>query len=428
MIGGAMPWQLIILNGTQAGRSLTLKERDSLVVGRGTHCDLYVADKGVSRTHCYIWEKDGEIWIKDTESANGTIVNEKEIKEQRLNIGDMIKFGNTILEVRGTGVEYKEQKFNTSRRRANTILLRRNKEEPAFSLEVAQGLRVKRDIALLHRIGKILQTELDIPKLCILLLETLITELSIEKGHIFLKPLTEENDTVSFFRVYVPAQKICLDQIFLAHRSILNLAIFKSEATVSSNPLLEDIVETLNAPSNLHSILCVPIEGQKSPLGAIYLDSGTNRKFDKEDLDFISAIGNQLGLSLERLIREQKNITSEKESWQIWNSIVQNFRDVLYRQENNKNFLFISPSIEKLTGYTREEFSQHWEEIIVPEDKEHVWENRQKAFLGEDIQMEYRMIRKNGEIFLAQDTFYPIRDGKDSSISCIQGILKEIKN
>lgn len=170
-----MPWQLIILNGTQAGRSLVLRERDSLVVGRADHCDLYVADKGVSRTHCYIWEKDGEVWIKDTDSANGTIVNDREIKEQRLIIGDLVKFGNTILELRGTNSEMKEQRFNTSRRRANTILLRKNKDEPPFSLEVAQGLRVKRDIALLHRIGKILQIEPEITKICILVLETLLT-------------------------------------------------------------------------------------------------------------------------------------------------------------------------------------------------------------------------------------------------------------
>jgi putative nucleotidyltransferase with HDIG domain len=63
--------------------------------------------------------------------------------------------------------------------------------------------------------------------------------------------------------------------------------------------------------NQIRSVMCVPLESQRQILGAIYVDS--NREagvFQERDLELLSAIGRQAGISIERanLIRELEDL------------------------------------------------------------------------------------------------------------------------
>lgn len=76
---------------------------DEITLGRSSSNGIVVDDPNASRNHCQLSRREGEWWLTDLGSTNGTLVNEAMIKERRLTSGDRIKIGATELEYRQAG-------------------------------------------------------------------------------------------------------------------------------------------------------------------------------------------------------------------------------------------------------------------------------------------------------------------------------------
>lgn len=72
-------------------------EKSKITLGRGLNVDLTIQDRLSSRLHCVIEFKDNAWHISDLKSRNGTFVNGERIQEARLNVGDRIRIGETVL-------------------------------------------------------------------------------------------------------------------------------------------------------------------------------------------------------------------------------------------------------------------------------------------------------------------------------------------
>ena len=69
-----------------------------LVIGR--EAALTVCDRAVSRQHCKISVSGGKLYLSDLSSANHTYLNGKRLSDTvELNSGDLIRIGNTVLEI-----------------------------------------------------------------------------------------------------------------------------------------------------------------------------------------------------------------------------------------------------------------------------------------------------------------------------------------
>jgi hypothetical protein len=94
---------LLWRDGEGVQRIVSLGAQQRATVGRGSACDLVLADDGeVSRTHAEL-ELIGEDWAvtDDGLSRNGTFVNGARILgRRRLGDGDVVRFGKTIVEYR----------------------------------------------------------------------------------------------------------------------------------------------------------------------------------------------------------------------------------------------------------------------------------------------------------------------------------------
>lgn len=86
---------LIVIKGTNVGTVFPLGT-GRILVGRAEDCNIKIPDLLVSRKHCLIEERDNNFYIKDLNSTNKTIVNNRIVEdEDKLKTGDIIEIGDT---------------------------------------------------------------------------------------------------------------------------------------------------------------------------------------------------------------------------------------------------------------------------------------------------------------------------------------------
>lgn len=95
--GGGASAQLVVIQGPELGNQFSL-DQQPLVIGRSADVGLSLSAPGVSRQHCRIEFSDGEYWIEDLGSTNHTRINEVVQEREKLNDGDRIRLGQTVLK------------------------------------------------------------------------------------------------------------------------------------------------------------------------------------------------------------------------------------------------------------------------------------------------------------------------------------------
>jgi pSer/pThr/pTyr-binding forkhead associated (FHA) protein len=70
-----------------------------ITIGRSPDADIITLDERASRMHCGIRIWDGEYYIKDLKSKNGTYLNNQRVEMAKIKPGDKIRLGNSILHI-----------------------------------------------------------------------------------------------------------------------------------------------------------------------------------------------------------------------------------------------------------------------------------------------------------------------------------------
>jgi hypothetical protein len=82
-----------------AGRRYPLG--DEITVGRAAGCQVTVDDTYVSQLHARVFTRDGQLFVEDLGSTNGTYLNRVKVSGPMvMQKGDRLQVGNTVLEVR----------------------------------------------------------------------------------------------------------------------------------------------------------------------------------------------------------------------------------------------------------------------------------------------------------------------------------------
>ncbi|HVM07691.1 MAG TPA: FHA domain-containing protein [Acidimicrobiales bacterium] len=88
----------------QRGHTYDLGEE--MTVGRAAGCQVKVDDTYASQLHARVFRKDGQVFVEDLGSTNGTYVNRKGTQNKEkvsgpmpLRLGDRLMVGRTVLEV-----------------------------------------------------------------------------------------------------------------------------------------------------------------------------------------------------------------------------------------------------------------------------------------------------------------------------------------
>ncbi|MEA3338416.1 MAG: FHA domain-containing protein [Chloroflexota bacterium] len=91
MIRQDMP-MLIVYEGKLEGQRWII-DRERIVIGRGSDCDIVLPERQASRQHVTVERDDGGYLLRDLGSKNGTFVNGQEVRDEpcRLRDGDEIQ-------------------------------------------------------------------------------------------------------------------------------------------------------------------------------------------------------------------------------------------------------------------------------------------------------------------------------------------------
>jgi hypothetical protein len=76
---------------------------DRVAIGRLATSGVQVTDSNVSREHAAFVCEDGDWWIVDLDSTNGTLLNGEPVTRARLEDGDVVEVGVTRLTYHGSG-------------------------------------------------------------------------------------------------------------------------------------------------------------------------------------------------------------------------------------------------------------------------------------------------------------------------------------
>lgn len=82
----------------QLGRTFPLAEE--LTVGRAAGCSVTLDDTFVSQIHARVFAQNGQWFVEDLGSTNGTYVNRTKVSGPMvLRTGDRLQVGNTVMEL-----------------------------------------------------------------------------------------------------------------------------------------------------------------------------------------------------------------------------------------------------------------------------------------------------------------------------------------
>jgi serine phosphatase RsbU (regulator of sigma subunit)/pSer/pThr/pTyr-binding forkhead associated (FHA) protein len=279
---------LVILKGPNAGRQLPL-DRGETILGRQTDAHVCLESQAVSRHHARILLDNGNFFVEDLHSSNGTFLNGQRIRGRvPFTREDVLQIGPYSLGVRpeqsskltDTDLVIREQV------NADPARLTVGGDDAANKLQVVLEItqHLGRTLDQETLLGKLLdhlmrlfpQTDRGIVLLC-------DGDRFIVAAQRYRGP--EVSATIPFSRTVV--RRVLEDGVGILSEDVRADQRFQASSTLTS--------------LDLRSLLCVPLIGHAGRrLGVLQLDcSRIGRSFRVGDLELVTAVGLQVAVVLE---------------------------------------------------------------------------------------------------------------------------------
>ncbi|MFH0787577.1 MAG: CHASE domain-containing protein [Pseudomonadota bacterium] len=222
-------------------------------------------------------------------------------------------------------------------------------------------------------------------------------------------------------------------QEVMQSRSSLNIQIESLEGLPTKFPFLFQ-----GFKQGIRSLIVSPLISKDTVIGALHIRSLTSQAYSQQDLELAEKIGFQIAgtIANAQLFKELKNKEAAlKKSEKQYRLLAENVSDVIWIRDMNLKCTYVSPSIEKMTGYTVEEaMNLTTEETYIPESLA----NAQRV-LNEELTLkenrcsdpfrvrtlEFEAFRKDGSKIWTESSMTFLRDST-GQIYGIQGVSRDI--
>jgi hypothetical protein len=96
-----VPREFVVTEGPLRGTTIALGQQ-SILIGRNPESTLVLSDDYASGRHARIFPENGDWYVEDLNSTNGTFVGQQRVSGDpvKLGVGSTMRIGTTVLELR----------------------------------------------------------------------------------------------------------------------------------------------------------------------------------------------------------------------------------------------------------------------------------------------------------------------------------------
>lgn len=278
-----------------------------LKIGRADTCDIVLRDDAeVSREHAEIWcDEASRILIADRNSKNGTRVDDGPIfRNESRAVRRNVRIGEH--ELRLLEPADADTPANVRYSEDPPLQLGDTKYFPSTRSLDLSTQRLNLLMSLTERIGGVFERK----QLLEQALDACCDALGFERGLIALKTPRGETE-------HPVTRNIARDETgaFKVSRTLINRALLHGERAIVNNAatdLIGNLTESM-VRYPICSALCVPILNRGEVLGVVYGDRVSQAStYQPEDVDFLAAIAQQVGVGLANLRMFQDHVKNQK--------------------------------------------------------------------------------------------------------------------
>lgn len=305
---------LQVLQGADRGKKFVLPDNEPQLIGRSSE-SLPITDTTVSRRHAELTPDEGRWFLRDLDSANGTILNGRKIEGRyELSPGDQIRCGSTIMLFLGPPEEPEASAVEVLEKSAFDVTVHRSIDESEDSMVLAvqdpmraaaDHLRVIYDLTSLT--GSIFQRK----ELLERVMDLVFEEFQPDRGFILLQASPEDRPDPAVVR-YKTRPKTPDEGRIPVSRTIVNHVLEKREGVLSTNAMNDTRFQSGDSVRayGIRSAICVAMRAGDRVFGVIHIDSSVaNFTFTESQLLLMDAIGQHTGLALAvaQVVRSKMN-------------------------------------------------------------------------------------------------------------------------
>jgi PAS domain S-box-containing protein len=169
----------------------------------------------------------------------------------------------------------------------------------------------------------------------------------------------------------------------------------------------------------IKSLLVVPMKSKGSVVGTLSVAARSRRQFPKDDVELLTAIANQVGVSIENArLYEKERLATQRlaASERSYRGLFENAHDAIWVHDLQGNYTVANEASERVTGYSVEELNKmNVMDFLSEKGLDLAREVRRKLLANEPLEQPYeqRMTRRDGtEAILKVTTSLVVGDGK----------------
>jgi Nif-specific regulatory protein len=308
---------LTMLSGSRVGIKVPLDPAIETLLGRGSECQISLADPLCSRVHARLTFEDQQWVLRDAGSRNGTFVNNQKISEAVLDEGHLIRVGGSEFEYHSSEepptADEVDPQLNQTIVADVPISVDEVRENSLSGLPSAEQVK---ELMLLYQLTIKLLGCSDTDKV----VHAALDLLQKRTGASLVGFLAVDDEGQLKPKVVVPAD--AADKVSLSPK-LTDLVLRQGHAVWVANQATGDgrqgagdrgqQTEGREELEHFADAVCVPLvrrgKAKRSPLGAmhVYLQNG---RFRQSDFDFIISAANLVVVALDRAL-EMTSLQSE---------------------------------------------------------------------------------------------------------------------
>ncbi len=312
---------LFVIRGNDQGSRFECGE-GTTSLGRDASNDIQLHDTEVSRRHAQIYAAGDVYTVSDLNSSNGTFVNGRPIEAHRLESGDHLQIGRTLMLFTqppgATEIDLSDEiaissdkAFGDQSHIIHSVTPEESSHFFELSPEVEQSAwlaRARSNLQVMYRAALAVSQTLDIDKLLHRILELIFESIDADRGCVMLTDV-ETGDLQP--KVRRTRRGVRDGERMTISKTILDYVMEKGEGVLTSDAQQDDRWNPAASivRMGIREALCVPMQGRYDIVGVIYIDTSTRpqelalkgmtNRFNEDHLKLMVAIAHQAALAVE---------------------------------------------------------------------------------------------------------------------------------